>query len=322
MSSPIRHADQVDAVLMYAPPRARAQSHPSPELVTLPVVTPWPSPLTGAAEFSSDRAMVEMRQRLVERVPEPPPDGGPRQGLWTLALQACGAFGMAALVAWVAVFVPGVPQIVRTAFSTLSASTYSRVSVPPSNVTQTSHVASSPVAVKAPLALPNPPVVTAEPPRPQAKERTDAGELGTPARSGGAADIQTPARGQRSPAEQTLPAPAHEATTAAERTAPDFVTRQLDPYELAAMLRRADDFIKSGDLSSARLLLRRAAEAGSMQAALTLAGTFDPSVLAARSIQDGAADIAMARLWYERAGQLGSPEAPRRLRQLAGDALQ
>ena len=95
------------------------------------------------------------------------------------------------------------------------------------------------------------------------------------------------------------------------------MTRQLDRDELAAMLRRAGDFIKSGDLSSARLLLRRAAEAGSEEAALTLAGTFDPNVLVARGIQDGAADIGLARLWYERAAQFGSSEAPQRLRQLA-----
>ena len=87
------------------------------------------------------------------------------------------------------------------------------------------------------------------------------------------------------------------------------------------MLRRADEFIKTGDLSSARLLLRRAAEAGDGQAALTLAGTFDPSVLAALRLQDGAADIAMARLWYERAEQFGSSEAPRRLRELATDSV-
>jgi TPR repeat protein len=102
---------------------------------------------------------------------------------------------------------------------------------------------------------------------------------------------------------------------------PDFVTRQLAGDELAAMLQRAGDFIKSGDLSSARLLLR-AAEAGSEEAALTLAGTFDPNILAVRVFQDGAADIALARLWYERAAQFGSPEAPRRLRLLANNSLQ
>jgi TPR repeat protein len=98
------------------------------------------------------------------------------------------------------------------------------------------------------------------------------------------------------------------------------VTRHIDADELAAMLRRAKDFIKASDLSSARLLLQRAVEAGSMQAALTLAGTFDPNVLAGEGFQGGAADIAMARLWYERAEQLGSSEAPRRLRQLASNS--
>ncbi len=69
------------------------------------------------------------------------------------------------------------------------------------------------------------------------------------------------------------------------------------------MLKRGDDFIKSGDLSTARLLLRRAAEAGEGNAALTLAGTFDPNVLKALGFRD-AGDIAMARLWYERAGEI------------------
>jgi TPR repeat protein len=88
------------------------------------------------------------------------------------------------------------------------------------------------------------------------------------------------------------------------------------------MLQRADDLIKSGDLSSARLLLRRVAEAGDARAAFTLAGTFDPNVLKALDLQDGAPDIALARLWYERAAQLGSADAPRRLQQLATASAQ
>jgi hypothetical protein len=102
-----------------------------------------------------------------------------------------------------------------------------------------------------------------------------------------------------------------------QQTVPDFVTRHLDADELASMLRRADDLINTGDLSSARLLLRRVAEAGDARAAFTLAGTFDPNVFKALGLQDGALDIALARLWYERAAQLGSADAPRRLQQLA-----
>jgi len=49
-----------------------------------------------------------------------------------------------------------------------------------------------------------------------------------------------------------------------------------------------------------------------MHAALALAGTFDPNLLA----QSLAADVVMARFWYEPAKQLGSSEAPRRLEQL------
>jgi hypothetical protein len=315
--------NNLDPVLRYAPPRVRAQSQQSAESATLPVVRPWPS-LTDMAEFSGDRAIVEMRQRLAlqpEWVPAPPPDAVPRHGLWKVVLHASGVLGVAALLGWVIVFLPGVTQIVRTTFSTISASIYSRVSAPPSALMGASSSAlSSPVTVKARPAPPNPTVAVAEPLVLRAKERTDAGEL-RPATSAHAVDIQPPAGGRTSPAEQTLPAPAHEAVTAAKRTALDFVTRQLDPDEITSMLQRADDFIKSGDPSSARLLLRRAAEAGNMQAALTLAGTFDPNVLAARSVQDGA-DIAMARLWYERAGQLGSSEAPQRLRQLVSDGLQ
>jgi TPR repeat protein len=96
----------------------------------------------------------------------------------------------------------------------------------------------------------------------------------------------------------------------------------LDADELASMLRRADDLIKSGDLSSARLLLRRVAEAGDAHAAFAFAGTFDPNVLKALGLEDGAPDIALAHRWYERAAQLGSADAPRRLQQLATASAQ
>jgi hypothetical protein len=124
MSSGIQDDGDLDPVLRYAPPRARAQSQPPPDLAPLPVDRPWPSLLTNSAEFSGDRAIVEMRQRLALQpkwVPEPPQDSAPRRGLWTIALQASGVFGVAALLAWVVVFVPSVTQIVRTTFSRISS---------------------------------------------------------------------------------------------------------------------------------------------------------------------------------------------------------
>lgn len=106
---------------------------------------------------------------------------------------------------------------------------------------------------------------------------------------------------------------------AAEPTGPSLITRRLDREEVASLVRRGEDFITSGDIASARLVLRRAAEAGDVRAALTLAGTFDTNLLANLGME-GVADAAMARLWYERAEQFGSVEASRRLEQLATKA--
>ena len=99
--------------------------------------------------------------------------------------------------------------------------------------------------------------------------------------------------------------------------APALVTRHLDRDEVASLINRGEGLIKSGDLSSARLALRRAAEAGDVHAALLLAGTFDPNLLEKLGFQEQGIDVAMARFWYERAAQLGSAEAPGRLQQLA-----
>lgn len=117
-------------------------------------------------------------------------------------------------------------------------------------------------------------------------------------------------------------APAAPVPTNAEAPAPaapakSFVRRQLDREEIAALIRRGDAFISSGDLASARLVLQRAAEAGDPSAALKLAGTYDPIVLEKSGIQGFGSDIAAARTWYERAKEFGSAEAMRRLEMLA-----
>jgi hypothetical protein len=101
----------------------------------------------------------------------------------------------------------------------------------------------------------------------------------------------------------------------------NFVKRQIERGELNAMLERAEGFIRSGDLSSARLLLRRAAEAGDVRAAFMLGSTFDPNGLKAMGLPDGAPDLAQARLWYERAVSLGSAEARHSLQQLANASV-
>src|SRR5258705_3728000 len=102
-----------------------------------------------------------------------------------------------------------------------------------------------------------------------------------------------------------------------ELTIPGDAIHHLDPNEIAASLRRADDLIASGDLAAARLVLRRAANAGDAQAAMTLAGTYDPVILEKRGVHGFVPDVAMARVWYEKAKKFGSGEGPQRLELLA-----
>ncbi|XSC44293.1 hypothetical protein ACF1BQ_042910 [Bradyrhizobium sp. RDT10] len=92
--------------------------------------------------------------------------------------------------------------------------------------------------------------------------------------------------------------------------------RRIDPDELAALLKRAKSLLSIGDITSARLLLERAADAQEADAALMLAGTYDPQVLGSQDLRSVAPDPAEARVWYQKAAALGSADAKRRLGQL------
>jgi hypothetical protein len=103
----------------------------------------------------------------------------------------------------------------------------------------------------------------------------------------------------------------------AEPPAPEPSIHRLDSDAIASLLKRADALIASGDVAAARLVLRRAAEAGDAHAAMTLAETYDPAFLGKLGVHGFAPDLAMARSWYEKARAFGSAEAPRRLETLA-----
>ena len=82
-------------------------------------------------------------------------------------------------------------------------------------------------------------------------------------------------------------------------------------------MRRARSLLAAGDIPSARLLLERAADAQEPNAAFLLAQTYDPVALGTQDARLISPDPAAARTWYERAAQLGSVEAQRRLGQLS-----
>jgi hypothetical protein len=109
-------------------------------------------------------------------------------------------------------------------------------------------------------------------------------------------------------------APSSTAPSSSTAAAPPMpIVRTLDPREIASFLNRAQDLIAAGDLPSARLLLRRAAEAQNARAALALAQTYDPLVLKQYGSSAPAADVATARNWYERAREWGAPDVQRQL---------
>ncbi len=110
---------------------------------------------------------------------------------------------------------------------------------------------------------------------------------------------------------------APQAAPVAESMIPADPIHHLDPNEIASALRRGTALIASGDLAAARLVLRRAAEAGDARSAMTLAETYDPAILEKLGVHGVVPDLAKARSWYEKAKQFGATEATQRLELLA-----
>ena len=117
----------------------------------------------------------------------------------------------------------------------------------------------------------------------------------------------------REPAQGSAP----QAAAAPAAVAPVDVIHHLEPGEIATLLTRADALIGSGDLAAARLVLRRAAEAGDGRAAMMLGGTYDPTVLEKLGVRGVVPDMATARSWYEKAKRFGGADAKSPLDALA-----
>jgi TPR repeat protein len=73
-----------------------------------------------------------------------------------------------------------------------------------------------------------------------------------------------------------------------------------------------------GEVTKARVMFQRVAEAGDGAGAFALAETYDPIVLEGLRPREGIMpDLALAHTWYERARDLGSPNARDRISRLA-----
>lgn len=91
-----------------------------------------------------------------------------------------------------------------------------------------------------------------------------------------------------------------------------------DKAHAEKMVAQGDRYLAQGNIALAREFFRRAADAGLAQAAIRAAATYDPAELSRLEVQGVVPDRAEARKWYERARELGAPEAEERLARLGG----
>jgi hypothetical protein len=92
-----------------------------------------------------------------------------------------------------------------------------------------------------------------------------------------------------------------------------------DPVQVAELCRRGEELLSAGDIAAARLLLERAARAGSPRAAFMLGTSYDPKVLRYLGVRGVPADVALARNWYEKAKEHGYTKVPRLIGSVAPD---
>ncbi len=97
------------------------------------------------------------------------------------------------------------------------------------------------------------------------------------------------------------------------------INKPIDPGEATMLMRRGRDFLGAGDISAARIAFSRLADAGVADAALALASTYDPTYLATHHVMGVQGDRAQARALYQRAKDLGSPEAAQILARMTGN---
>jgi hypothetical protein len=88
----------------------------------------------------------------------------------------------------------------------------------------------------------------------------------------------------------------------------------ISAAEEEQMLERALNFLRDGDIASARLILEHLARKGSGKAAMALGQTFDPVFFRSMNTLGGLRpDSAKAQAWYKMAVDLGQPGAQQRL---------
>ncbi len=296
MSSPIHLDDDTDPTLIYAPPWARkripAVTEPKPRSGKSTMATAEMRSQKTKPKFSGDRAMLALQRQLAlnpDLIPEPSSDRVAVIG--PLLIRLCSVTALAAFVAWGLVSYSPVKKTAEIISPDTSA--------PAIASSHAQVVDVQPLQLRPTLSQ------TAEVPVPVGKSRPVA--VAT-------ADAETV-----TPVPVTAPTVAETvvATPAPSEHANIHRLLRLDSEDIAILVKRGNDLLADGDIAAARLLLRRAAEAGSAEGALALGTTFDPVALQRLGAIGAIPDLAQARRWYQRAAELGSSAASQQLAGLA-----
>jgi len=298
-----------------AAPSSRAAQAPEP---------PWKR-RTRRGIFEGDVAAVELRSRLA-LVPEPIREPAVRISTPAAATRLLGGVLMAAAAAGVAGYFWGF-RLSTKSLELASASDQADVQPALSGKSLELVPASEPANVQAAPATRSPRLVSVSD---QANVlHTPSTQAAAPERS--SADSKPPATRTAAigPAPDDVRGAANEVTSlgAVPRAAqpqtvlPSSASRPpvpaADPSEIAAKMKIGGDLMAHGDITAARMMFQRVAEAGEAAGAFALAETYDPVVLRPLRLRGGIApDPALARSWYEKARDLGSSAAPERLARL------
>lgn len=292
MSSPIHLGDDTDTARIYAPRWARGPAAESSPRYRARTTAPA-KVRAGKAKpkFSGDRAVLAL-QRQLARDPDliPEPLSKATAVIRPLLMRLCSVTALAAVVAWGLVSYSSVKKTPGITASTtaIASNQTNAVNVQPSQLRPPlSHAADTlaPVGNSRPVAIAS-----------AAAAATTSAPVAVTAPTATQAAASAPASSKQANDRRPLPP---------------------DSEEIATLIKRGKDLLANGDLAAARLLLRRAAEAGSAEGALLLGSTFDPVALQRLGAIGAAPDLAKARQWYQRAAELGSSAASQ---QLAGIA--
>jgi len=244
--------------------------------------------------FAGDVALVELRSRLAlggERIPEPavPFSRGPK---FSGVLRLMSRIAMAAAVAGVAGYFLGFKPSTKMP-----------------ELTPASGQANGLPALPIPVASFKTSHRDFDPP---AAARTASVGLASVDTRGAANPVTSVDAAQRAALLATRP------QAVSPSVAPQPSVAAEDASVIAAKMKIGVELMTYGEVTAARTMFQRVAEAGEAAGAFALAETYDPLVLGGLRLRERIMpDAALARTWYERARDLGSPEARDRISRLA-----